>query len=112
MASVSTRSFNDPDEYFSGIRAMKGSGFLSSERGVFGAELTHVNFSRLWIQSGSETLARSGHITVDRDRRPIAFLTEESTRPIVVSGEEMPTEHIAFYSPGATEYQITSGSFR
>jgi hypothetical protein len=53
MASVSTRSFNDPDEYFSGIRAMKGSGFLSSERGVFGAELTHVNFSRLWIQSAA-----------------------------------------------------------
>jgi AraC-like DNA-binding protein len=112
MASVATQSFNDPDSYFSAIRAMKGGGFVLPRRGVFEAELTFVDFGRLWLQSGSESLARSGHVTVDSDRRPIGFLTEESGRPIAESGAEVAADCLTFYAPGATHYQRSSSSFR
>jgi hypothetical protein len=49
MVSVSKLSFNDPDAYFSGIRTIKGGGFLLSERGLFGAELTLLNFDHLRV---------------------------------------------------------------
>jgi AraC-like DNA-binding protein len=109
MASVATRSFDDPDLYFSAIRAMKGSGFVLPKRGVFGAELARVEFDSLWLQSGRETIAGSGHISVDVDRRPIGFLTHDGSLPIVVSGGELPTDNLIFYSPGATHYQCHSG---
>src|SRR5450631_1814775 len=111
MASVATQNFNDPDSYFDAIHAMKGSGFVLPKRGVFGAELTRVEFDSLWLQSGRETIARCGHISVDIDRRPIGFLTYDGSPAVVVSGAELPTDYLIFYSPGATHYQCHSGAF-
>jgi AraC-like DNA-binding protein len=111
MASVATRNFDDPDMYFGAIRTMRGSGFMLPNRGVFDAELTCVEFENVRLQSGRESIARSGHISVEVDRRPIGFLTHDGSQPVVVSGAELPTDHLVFYSPGATQYQCHSGSF-
>ncbi|HWJ20284.1 MAG TPA: AraC family transcriptional regulator [Geobacterales bacterium] len=112
MTRVAIQSFDDPDRYFSAIRAMKGTGFVLPRRGAFEAKLTQLDFGRVWLQSGSETLARSGHMSVDHERRPIGFLADESVQPVTLSGAELPVDHIAFFSPGATQYQRSFGSLR
>ena len=78
MACVAIQSFDDPDRYFCAIRAMRGTGFVLPRRGAFDAKLTQVDFDRLWLQSGSETLARSGHMGVDRDRATLINVASDA----------------------------------
>jgi AraC-like DNA-binding protein len=111
MAGSGALSFNDPDAYLAATRAVRASSYVPAKFGAFKAKLAHVNFDRLWLQSGSETLARSVHLILDPDRRPIFFLADDETQTILESGTEVGPDTLVFYSPGATQYQRSSGRF-
>lgn len=111
MTESGTLSFNDPDAYLAATRAVRVSSYVPAKFGAFKARLAHVNFDRLWLQSGSETVARSVHLALDPDRRPIFFHADDDPQPILESGTEVGPDTLVFYSPGATQYQRSSGRF-
>jgi AraC-like DNA-binding protein len=109
MAESGTFSFNDPDAYLAALRAMRVNSYVPVRFGAFEARLAHVNLDRLWLQSGSEAVARSVHVALDPDRRPIVFLADDDTQTILDSGTEVAADTLVFYSPGAMQYQRSSG---
>jgi AraC-like DNA-binding protein len=109
MAESGTFNFNDPDAYLAALRAMRVSSYVPARSGAFKARLAHLNLDRLWLQSGSETVARSVHVALDPDRRPISFLADEAAPTILESGTEVTADTLVFYSPGATQYQRSAG---
>lgn len=109
MAESSTSGFNDPDAYLAALRAMRVTSYVPASFDAFEARLARVNLDRLWLQSGSETAARSVHVALDPDRRPISFLADDDTQTLLESGTEVAADTLVFYSPGATQYQRSSG---
>ena len=54
MPSSATRTFTDPEMYFSGIRNLQIDGVIT-KRGEFRAELTHIDLHRLFMYRSDET---------------------------------------------------------
>ena len=75
MPSSAILSFTDPYPYQVAFRAAQLE-FLPTERGDFRAELTKVDFHRLWIQRGEESLPRIFHGAVSPQRAAIGFLSD------------------------------------
>src|SRR5271167_150426 len=88
MASVIHWTFNDPRDYEQGVRLAKISDLVVSEPGVFEATLTIMNVGRVWLQSGSESLARTMRIAIENPGRSIAFLADWQAAPVIQSGAE------------------------
>ena len=72
MATSRVLTFTDPQQYQAGVRAMEVE-VLPTARGHFRAELTHINFDRLWAQAGRENLPRVARGPVKKDRVALGF---------------------------------------
>jgi hypothetical protein len=70
MASFIHRTFSDPDAYGGAIRLANANGFSVSERGIFNATLDAIDLGGVWLQRGSDTLARTVNIELKDARRP------------------------------------------
>ena len=103
--------FSDPFCFQSTIRAADVD-FSIRAAGTYRAELTRVDFSQLWMQRGSESLARVAHAANSPNRAPIFFLTDADQRGMHHSGMELSTDDIAVYARSATHHHRTSGPVR
>ena len=59
MPSSAVRTFSDPDDYATSIRATKAEVTVSG-RGKFTAKLIRIDLHRLWMQRFSDNLPRVG----------------------------------------------------
>jgi AraC-like DNA-binding protein len=109
MASVIHKSFDDPSEYARKIRLAKVSDFVLSERGVFRATLTIANLGRIWLQSGSENLARTICIAIGDSPRSLAFLADAQAERIIQSGTEFGAGDIVSFGRSTSHFQRTFG---
>ena len=60
MPSSAVRTFSDPDDYATSIRATKAEVAVTG-RGKFTAKLIRIDLHRLWMQRFSDNLPRVGH---------------------------------------------------
>jgi AraC-like DNA-binding protein len=103
--------FNDPFIFQSAIRAANVDLSIRAT-GTYRAELTRVDFSQLWMQRGSENLARVGYAANAPNRAPIFFLTDANQPSMHHSGMELSTDEIAVYSRSAAHHHRTNGPVR
>ena len=88
MPSSRVLTFTDPHEYQVAVRAMEAE-ILPTTRGDFRAELTQINFNRLWAQAGSESLPRIARGPVKSGRVAISFSRRTSPSRSSVNGMEI-----------------------
>ncbi len=112
MASVIHLTFNDPRDYERGVRLARVSDLVVCESGVFAATLTIMNVGRVWLQSGSESLARTARIAVGDSRRSLAFLADSEAAPIIQSGAEFGASDIVSFGQHTSHFQRTFGPIR
>jgi hypothetical protein len=67
MPSCSIRTSSDPDEYRASIRPATVELSITA-RGQFAASVTRLDFDRLWLQRGRESLPRIWHVGPSRER--------------------------------------------
>jgi AraC-like DNA-binding protein len=103
------RKFGDPDAYAEAVRLANASGFAVSERGIFNAIVDAVDLEGIWLQSGSDTLARTVHVELKEARRPLMFLAVEQVPPILLCGAEFGTDDIALFGQASSHFQRTFG---
>jgi AraC-like DNA-binding protein len=88
MVSSRVISFTDAYEYQTGVRAMDAE-VLCLAGGDFRAELTQINFDRLWMQRGKESLPRIARGSVTKDRIPVSFSLRKNQIGSQVNGIEV-----------------------
>jgi hypothetical protein len=103
MPSSAVHTFTDPDEYAASIRG--GLVELTvTQRGKFTAQLTRIDFHRLWMQRFSENLARVVHATNMAGRAVVLFRTAPGPT-LSASGLEMQPSNIVRHSVAESYYQ-------
>lgn len=108
MAFGRSLTFAEPDQYQSALRAVRADVIVSG-KGKFHARLTHVNFSRLWLQGGSDNLPRIARLANDPSRVPIFLQTVANQAPVVISGKEVSPSELVFFRRGATYINRSAG---
>lgn len=108
MAFSRSLTFTEPDHYQSALRAMRADVIVSG-KGGFRAHLTRVNFSKLWIQSGSDNLPRVAFVANDPARAPIFLQTDSSQSAIVISGKELSPGEMVVFREGETHINRSVG---
>lgn len=83
MPSVSVRTFTNPDDYATAIRATSAE-LTITQRGRFDAKLVRVDLYRAWMQRLSKSLARIAYFSILPGRTSIAFTAQSGS--IVISG--------------------------
>jgi AraC-like DNA-binding protein len=111
MPNSAVKTFNDPYEYQSSIRAGDVT-VVVTEPGEFRAELTRIDLRRLWMQRSWTSLPLIAHSTVHKSRSAILFPTDAEEAPYYHSGMEVSQRHIVFYSAGAEHHHRTSTAWR
>jgi AraC-like DNA-binding protein len=106
-----TYSFADPDDYQYRIRASQAE-ILTSSSGTFEGSLSTVDFERLWIQSGSDSLPRIARTTLDARRCAVMFVADRDQQPTLLAGRELAPGTMAVYGKGTTNVLRTEGSNR
>jgi AraC-like DNA-binding protein len=107
-ASSWAHAFTDPDLFGRTIRGGEAEVAVLG-KGEFHAELTRVEFDRLWMQRSHETVARIAWARNAPARAAITFLTTIDHLPITDYGLDMSPGDLLFASPGATHHMRTSG---
>ena len=102
MPDVAAHAFTDPDQFYSAIRNWV-DGFVT-ERGDYRAEFTRVDFSRLWISRGEESLARVVTVTPRVERTTILFGTDQDQPAMRVAGIEVAPDEAAVISFGSADH--------
>src|SRR5262249_57428380 len=67
------------------------------------ATLTHVDFDRLWIQFGNESLPRVAHPTLPT-RANIAFLADSNQPPAKYWGTQISSDAVVLGVPGSSRH--------
>jgi len=112
MANIIHWTFDDPRDFEQGIRLAKVSDLVVSEPGAFKASLTIMNVGRVWLQGGSESLARTMCIAIGDSRRSIAFLADQKAAPIIQSGTEFGPDDVVSLGQNTGHFQRTFGPIR
>src|SRR5262249_47314512 len=102
MPRCTTFTFQDPSRYQAAIRPAKVAIFPTAS-GKFHATLTHVDFDRLWIQFGNETLPRVAHSTLP-NRANIAFLADSNQPAATYCGREISSNVVVLGVPGSSRH--------
>jgi len=102
MPDIVAHAFSDPDQFYSAIRNWV-EGFVT-ERGDYRAEFTRVDFSRLWISRGEESLARVVTVTPRVERTTILFGTDQDQPAMRVAGIEVAPDEVAVISFGSADH--------
>jgi AraC-like DNA-binding protein len=108
MPSSAVRTFTDPDDYATSIRATRAEMTVMG-RGHFTANLTRIDLHRLWMQRFSDNLPRIAHSAAISGRATISFRTQLGPSLLWASAEMKPT-NITRHSEGANSFQRSSGS--
>lgn len=102
-------TFDDPRQYERSICPAKVSDLVLSEGGAFEATLINMNVGRVWLQSGSECLARTARIAIGASQRSLIFLADRHARPIIQSGKEFGAGEIVSFGQHTSYFQRTFG---
>ncbi len=101
-------TFDDPNPYQRAIQAAEIE-ISIVEKGAFHAELTQVNFDKLWMQVGHENLARIFHSVVNPRRSAFTFLVNSDQEAIIHSGMNLTPKDIAVVGRDTAHYHRTWG---
>ena len=107
MPQSSVKTFADPDDYVTAIRASSVE-FSRMEKGSFVAELVQIDLGRLWLQGFSESLARLAHHATVPDRIIVGFTTQ-SNSCLRTDGREMRHGALLRYGEGFSGFQRSIG---
>jgi AraC-like DNA-binding protein len=108
MPSSTVRTFSDPDDYASAIRATRAE-ITVTGRGHFIAKLTRIDLHRLWMQRFSDNLPRIAHSAAISGRATFSFRTQPGPR-LLWGGAEMRPTNIVRHGEGDSTFQRSSGS--
>jgi AraC-like DNA-binding protein len=108
MPSSAVKTFSDPDDYASSIRATRAE-ITVMGRGDFNAKLTHIDLHHLWMQRFSDSLPRVLHSAAVTGRAFIIFRTQPGPM-LLWGGREMEPTSIVRFSEGENAFQHSSGS--
>jgi AraC-like DNA-binding protein len=108
MPSSAVRTFTDPDDYATSIRATRVE-LTVMGRGHFTAKLTRIDLHRLWMQRFFDNLPRVAHSAPRSGRATISFRTAPGPG-FLWSGVEMQPTGIMRHSEGKNSFQHTAGS--
>jgi AraC-like DNA-binding protein len=111
MSSSATRTFTDPDLYFSGFRNLRIDGVIT-KRGEFRAESTRIDLHRLRMYRIDENLPRIMRITPTGKRSLILFATDPNQPNMQVSGIETSPDQIAMFGLAQPYYLRSSAACR
>jgi AraC-like DNA-binding protein len=110
MPDIATQAFGDPDAYYDSIRgAVEG---IVTARGDYHAEFTRVDFSRLWMSRGEDSLARVSIYTPLWPRTTILFATDQDQPATQIAGMEVLPDEVAVISFGSSDHLRTSAAAR
>ena len=109
MQSSKVSAFADPDQYAATICAADVT-VVPTARGDFNAELTRVDFRRLWMQRVAESAPLIKYSTVHRQRAPILFLTRPTQPAIHHGGIDVSSGDIVVYGSGVSIHHRTSAA--
>jgi AraC-like DNA-binding protein len=107
MPSSSVRTFTDPDEYASAIRATTVD-LTATGRGQFLGKRTRIDFHRLWMQRLSENMSRTWHSSFVTGRAMVTFRTQPG-QSLHWSGVELQPGNLIRHSEGEDSFQHSSG---
>jgi hypothetical protein len=105
MPSSAVRTFTDPDDYATSIRATRVE-LTVMGRGHFTAKLTRIDLHRLWMQRFFDNLPRVAHSAPRSGRATISFRTAPGPG-FLWSGVEMQPTGIMRHSEGKNSFQHT-----
>jgi AraC-like DNA-binding protein len=111
MPSSRVFAFTDPIEYQAAIRAADVT-VVPTARGDFRAELTRIDFDRLWMQRFAESAPVVKHTAMHRQRSIIVFLTRRDQPEIHHGGMEVSADDIVAYGSGASVHHRTTAPCR
>ena len=110
MLSSTTRTAADADELQTALRPNNGVVTVTAA-GAFKADVVLIDLSRLWMQSAQETATRGWRLGMPRERSGVMFLTNTDA-PLIVQGQEMDANSIAWLPAGETIWHRLSGPTR
>ena len=99
-------TFTDPCAYQEAVRSAQVD-VLVTAGGDFRAELTHIDLHQISIQSGRETLPRTGRGAMNAKRTAIYFLTGADQEPGRHNGVEFSPGQIIINPAGSTYHHMT-----
>jgi AraC-like DNA-binding protein len=111
MPDSAVRSFVDPYEYQTSIRASDTKVFVTAP-GKYQANLTRIDLHQLWMQRSWVSLPTVAHSALQKDRRVVFFLADDHQTPLHHSGRELFPSQIMFLSQGAEHYIRASTGYR
>lgn len=97
MPSSAVRTFDDPHEYQTSIRAGDVKVVVTA-RGDFRAELTRIDLHRVWMQRSRSSLPLAAHAKMHKNRLAILFPTDPRQTFMYQSGMELPFGAMVFNS--------------
>jgi AraC-like DNA-binding protein len=110
MPKIFAQDFTDPDAYYESLRgAIEG---IVTARGEYHSGYTHVDFSRLWMSRGEESLAQVAFYTLRWPRTQILFVTDQDQPATQVAGMELQTDELAVINCGSSDHFKTSAAVR
>jgi hypothetical protein len=111
MPDSAVLTFTDPDAYYAAIRDAQAQGVVTG-RGKFRAELTRVDFHRLSIHRGEESLPRIANSAINPKLYAIIFATNPSQPSVYVSGLELSPADIIVHRVGSVGHNRSSAACR
>ncbi len=111
MPSSQVFAFADPIEYEAEIRAADVT-VVPTARGDFHAELTRIDFHRLWMQRFSESAPVVKYSAIHRQRSVIVFLAGSDQPPIHHGRIDLSSDNIVVYGSGAEIHHRTTAPCR
>ncbi|HXT79573.1 MAG TPA: AraC family transcriptional regulator [Acetobacteraceae bacterium] len=95
--------FTDPYEHQKSIRGSEAEFFITAP-GKYEAELTRIDFHRLWMQRSQASLPHVAHYMLNKRRSIVFFLARSESPPIHHSGIELMSNEIMFDAVGAEHH--------
>lgn len=102
--------FSDPNQYEGSIRAADVT-LLIKDRGPFSAELTKIDFERLWLQRGRTSSSVVERSITTNSRAVMFFLSNVEQAPIYHSGLLLLPGDIMLNSLGAEHYHHSMAGY-
>jgi hypothetical protein len=85
---------------------------IVTARGDYHADFTHVDFSRLWMSHGTDSLARVIIYTSRWPRTQILFATDQNQPAFQATGMEVQTDQLVVTTFGSSDHFKTSAAIR